>query len=175
MTTAEQVSLRPAGPGDAEVLYRIYASTREEELSVVPWDAPTKEAFLRMQFAAQDTYYHANFPQASYDLIMAGEQVLGRLYVHRGEMAWNVIDIALLPEHRGKGIGSRLMTEVLAEAGAAAKPVEIHVERFNPARRLYDRLGFRQIDDKGVYLLLEWRPSAGSNEAHASGYPNTAS
>ena len=158
MTTAVEISLRAAGPGDAEVLYRIYASTREEELAVVPWDAPAKEAFLRMQFAAQDTYYHANFPQASYDLIMTGEQVLGRLYVHRGEMAWNVIDIALLPEHRGKGIGSRLMMEILAEAGAAAKPVEIHVERFNPALRLYDRLGFRQVADQGVYLQLEWTP-----------------
>jgi ribosomal protein S18 acetylase RimI-like enzyme len=158
VTTAREISLRPPGPGDAEVLYRIYASTREEELAVVPWDASTKEAFLRMQFAAQDTYYHANFPQASYDLIMGGEQVLGRLYLDRGEMAWNVIDIALLPEHRGKGIGSRLMTEVLAEAGAADKPVQIHVERFNPARRLYDRLGFRQIADQGVYLLLGWKP-----------------
>lgn len=158
MSTAGELGLRPAGPADAEVLYRIYASTREEELAVVPWDAPAKEAFLRMQFAAQDTHYHANFPQASYDLIMAGEQVLGRLYLDRGETAWNVIDIALLPDHRGKGIGSRLMKEVLAEAGAVGKPVQIHVERFNPAQHLYDRLGFRQIADQGVYLLLEWRP-----------------
>jgi ribosomal protein S18 acetylase RimI-like enzyme len=155
---AGELGLRPAGPADAEVLYRIYASTREEELAVVPWDAAQKEAFLRMQFTAQDTHYHANFPQASYDLIMAGEQVLGRLYLDRGQTAWNVIDIALLPDHRGKGIGSRLMTEVLAEAGAQNKPVEIHVERFNPARRLYDRLGFRQVADQGVYLLLEWKP-----------------
>ena len=158
MTTAGKLGLRSAGPADAEVLYWIYASTREEELAVVPWDAPTKEAFLRMQFAAQDTDYHARYPDASYDLVMAGEQVLGRLYVHRGETVWQVLDIALLPEHRGKGLGGRLMTEVLAQAGAVGKPVQIHVERFNPAQHLYDRLGFRQIDDQGVYLLLEWKP-----------------
>jgi ribosomal protein S18 acetylase RimI-like enzyme len=69
-----------------------------------------------------------------------------------------VLDIALLPEHRGRGIGAWLLTDVLAEAGAAAKPVQIHVERFNPAQRLYDRLGFRQIADEGVYLRLEWNP-----------------
>jgi ribosomal protein S18 acetylase RimI-like enzyme len=161
VTAAGEISLRPAGPGDASVLYRIYASTREEELAVVPWDAPTREAFLGMQFTAQDTYYHANFPQASYDLIMVGEQVLGRLYVDRGETAWQVLDIALLPEHRGQGIGTRLFTELLAEAGAAAKRVEIYVERLNPARHLYDRLGFRQIADQGVYLLLEWKPAQG--------------
>jgi ribosomal protein S18 acetylase RimI-like enzyme len=158
LTTTARLALRPAGPGDAELLYRIYASTREDELAVVPWDASQKEAFLRMQFAAQDRYYHATFPAASYDLIVSGEQVLGRLYVDRGEAAWLVLDIALLPEHRGRGIGARLLTDVLAEAGAAAKPVQIHVERFNPAQRLYDRLGFRQVADEGVYLRLEWNP-----------------
>jgi ribosomal protein S18 acetylase RimI-like enzyme len=158
VTTAGQQALRPAGPGDAELLYRIYASTREDELAVVPWDASQKEAFLRMQFAAQHRYYHATFPDASYNLILSGEQVLGRLYVDRGETAWNVIDLALLPEHRGQGIGTKLLTLVLADAGAAAKPVRMHVEQFNPARRLYDRLGFNQIADKGVYLELEWKP-----------------
>lgn len=158
MTTTARPGLRPAGSGDAELLYRIYASTREDELAVVPWQAAQKEAFLRMQFAAQDRYYHATFPAASYDLIVSGEEVLGRLYVDRGEPAWLVLDIALLPEHRGRGIGARLLTDVLAEARAAAKPVQIHVERFNPAQRLYDRLGFRQIADEGVYLRLEWNP-----------------
>ena len=152
--------LRPAGPDDAELLYRIYTSTREDELAVVPWDAPAKEAFLRMQFAAQDTHYRAAFPDASYDLIVSGADVLGRLYVDRGKTAWQVIDLSLLPRHRGKGIGTRLLTDVLASAGAAGKPVRMHVERFNPARRLYGRLGFREIADKGVYLLLEWQPGS---------------
>ena len=152
--------LRPAGPDDAELLYRIYASTREGELAVVPWDASAKEAFLRMQFAAQDTSYRAAFPDASYDLVVSGADVLGRLYVDRGETAWQVIDLSLLPRHRGKGIGTWLLTDVLASAGAAGKPVRMHVERFNPARRLYGRLGFREIADKGVYLLLEWQPGS---------------
>jgi ribosomal protein S18 acetylase RimI-like enzyme len=150
--------LRPAGPDDAEVLHQVYASTREEELSVVPWDAATKEAFLRMQFAAQDTYYRSTYPDASYDLIVDGAEVLGRLYVDRGEVAWLVIDLALLPEHRGNGLGTRLLRGVLADAAGAVKPVHMHVEQFNPARRLYDRLGFYQIAEQGIYLLLEWVP-----------------
>ena len=158
MTTVGRWGLRPAGPGDDETLYRIYASTREDELAVVPWDASAKEAFLRMQFAAQHSYYHATFPAASYDLIVAGDEVLGRLYVDRGEGAWLVIDLALLPEHRGKGIGTHLLTGLLAEAERAGRPVQMHVERFNPVQRLYDRLGFRQIADQGVYLLLERQP-----------------
>ena len=158
MTASVGLCLRPAGPEDAELLYRIYASTREEELAVVPWDDSVKEAFLRMQFRAQDTYYRATYPDASYDLIVSGDDVLGRLYVDRGDDAWRVLDIALLPEHRGAGLGTRLMSEILAEAATAGKPVQIHVERFNPARHLYDRLGFREIADEGVYLLLERQP-----------------
>ena len=164
MTTAgrqDRRDLRPAGPGDAETLYRIYASTREDELAVVPWDTAAKEAFLRMQFDAQDRYYRATFPNASYDLIVSGEEVLGRLYVDRGETTWLVIDVALLPGHRGRGIGTRLLAQVLADAGAADRPVQIHVERSNPAQRLYHRLGFRHIADQGVYLLLEWKPGPG--------------
>lgn len=161
MTTLEAPGLRPAGPDDAELLYRVYASTREEELAVVPWDASAKEAFLRMQFAAQHSHYHATYPAARYDLIVDGGEVLGRLYVDRGAQAWLVLDLALLPEHRGKGTGTHLLTWLQAQAAAAGAPVRMHVERFNnPAQRLYDRLGFRQIADEGVYLLLEWWPTA---------------
>ena len=155
MTTSRELSLRPVASDDAELLFLIYASTREEELAVVPWDASVKEAFLRMQFKAQDTYYRATYPDASYDLIVSGDEVLGRLYVDRGESTWLVLDVALLPEHRGNGIGTRLLQKVITEAKAAGKPVQIHVEHLNPARHLYDRLGFRQIDDQGIYLLLE--------------------
>jgi len=170
VTTSSQLCLRPVGRDDAELLYRIYASTREEELAVVPWDASVKEAFLRMQFKAQDAHYRATYPNASFDLIVNGDDVLGRLYVNRGESAWRVVDIALLPEHRRGGIGTRLLGEILAEAAAAGKAVQLHVERFNPARHLYDRLGFSQIEDQGVYLLLERE----SPEAQDS-YPKTAS
>jgi ribosomal protein S18 acetylase RimI-like enzyme len=153
-------ALRPAEAADSEVLYQIYASTREEELAPLGWDDAAKEGFLRMQFAAQDRYYHETYPDASYDLIVSGDSVLGRLYVDRGPGALSILDIALLPEHRRQGIGAALIARVLDEAETAGKPVRIYVERFNPASRLYSRLGFREIDDQGVYLLLEWRPGA---------------
>jgi len=176
VTTLRTPALRPAGPGDAEVLYRIYASTRDEELAVVPWDAAAKEAFLRMQSAAQDSYYRATYPDASYGLIVDGAEVLGRLYVDRGKTAWLVLDLALLPEHRSRGIGSGLLRGVLADAAAVGKPVHIHVEQFNyRARRLYHRLGFRQIAEQGVYLLLGCKPGPAGRPASGTGQPNTAS
>ena len=90
---------------------------------------------------------------------MDGEPA-GRLYVHRGPSEIRIVDIALLPEHRGGGIGTSLLEELSAEADAAGKSLTIHVERMNPALRLYDRLGFSVAEDKGVYLLLERSPAS---------------
>ena len=133
----ERATVRPARPDESELLYQIYASTRQEELAAVPWAGYIKESFLRMQFGAQDRHFRATFPQASYDLIVSGDEVLGLLYVDRAAQAWLVIHIALLPQHQGKGLGTRLLTEVLAAAAAAGKPVRLQVERFNQAQRLY--------------------------------------
>ena len=152
------VGLRSAGPGDAELLFRVYAGAREDELAVVPWDAGQKEAFLRAQFGAQNRWYREHYAGASFDVVLVDGEPCGRLYVYRGETEIRIVDIALLPEHRGNGVGSSLLRDLLAEADAAGKRVTIHVERFNPALRLYERLGFSVAEDKGVYLLLERLP-----------------
>jgi ribosomal protein S18 acetylase RimI-like enzyme len=153
-----ELTLRPAGPGDGEFLYRVYASTRSEELEPVPWDEAQKEAFLRAQFGAQDRWYREHYRQATYAVIVVDGGPAGRLYVHRGDAEIRIVDIALLPEHRGNGVGTSLLGDLLAEADAAGKRVTIHVERLNPALRLYERLGFSVAEDKGVYLFLERPP-----------------
>jgi ribosomal protein S18 acetylase RimI-like enzyme len=147
------IELLPVEPGDREFLCRVYASTRAEELAVVPWDEAQKDAFLRSQFDAQDRWYREHYPRASYDVVLIDSEPAGRLYLHRGDTEIRIVDIALLREHRGRGVGTRLLRDVLAEA--AGRRVTIHVERMNPAPRLYERLGFSVAEDKGVYLLLE--------------------
>jgi ribosomal protein S18 acetylase RimI-like enzyme len=109
-----------------------------------------------MQFNAQSAHYRENYPGASFQIIERDGVAAGRLYVARWEKEIRIIDIALLPEHRGAGIGTKLLKELQKEARAARKKLSIHVEQFNPARRLYERLGFQQVEEKGVYLLMEW-------------------
>jgi ribosomal protein S18 acetylase RimI-like enzyme len=138
----------------------VYASTRAEELAVVDWDDAQKETFLRAQFDAQDAWYREAYAQANFDVILADGEPAGRLYVHRGPTEIRIVDIALVPEHRGGGIGTSLVEELAAEADAAGKSLTIHVERMNPALRLYARLGFSVAEDKGVYLFLERAPSS---------------
>jgi ribosomal protein S18 acetylase RimI-like enzyme len=155
------ITLRPITPDDEEFLRQVYASTREEELALTDWDTAQKAAFVQMQFAAQHRYYQENYRQTTFDVILVDGQPAGRLYVARWAKQIRIVDIALLPEYRNAEIGSALLHELMAEAAAAGKPVSIHVERYNPALRLYTRLGFVPIGEHGVYFLLEWTPGTG--------------
>lgn len=159
MIQREAITFRPETDDDLDFLFRLYASTREEEMKYVPWTDEQKEEFLRQQFHAQRTHYHGNYAEAEYMLILENGSPIGRLYLHHRPDDLRIMDIALMPEHRGRGIGGMLMKELLDEAGAAGRTVSIHVEGFNPAIRLYERLGFRQIDTYGPYNLMEWRPA----------------
>ncbi len=152
------VHLRPVTREDQSFLYRLYASTRVEELSAVPWSEEQKQAFLKMQFSAQSHDYQQNYPDAALQLIVRDGQPAGRLYVDRRAREICIVDIALLPEHQGAGIGSALLQELIAEANASGKSLTLHVEKFSPARRLYQRLGFVEIGDSGVHLHMERMP-----------------
>ena len=154
------VTLRPITDEDLGFLRDLYASTREEELAqATDWSPEQKRAFLTQQFEAQHHHYRTYYTGASFDLVVGDGRPIGRLYVSRWEREIRVIDIAMVPAARGHGIGSALLRELLDEAAQTGRCVSIHVERFNPAQRLYRRLGFRAVDDTGPYLLMEWRPA----------------
>jgi ribosomal protein S18 acetylase RimI-like enzyme len=111
-----------------------------------------------MQFEAQDTHYRQHYPEASFDVVEDDGEPVGRLYVSRWEEEIRIVDIALLPTARGRGLGSQLLAHLFEESRQSGKAVSIHVEKENPARRLYERLGFREVEDRGVYLLMRREP-----------------
>lgn len=151
-------SLRPVAGDDRAFLVELYGSVREPELAHVPWDDATRRAFVEHQFAAQDAHYRQNYPGATLDVIEVDGERAGRLYVHRGPSDIRIMDIALAPAFRGRGIGTGLLRGLIAEARASGRKLSIHVEMNNPARTLYERLGFRPAGEHGVYVLLE-RPA----------------
>jgi len=155
---AENLTLRAITDADLPFLYRVYALTRWEELAQTGWTHEQKEEFLRQQFMAQHDWWHQEYTATSYDIIECDGVPVGRLYVARWERELRVVDIAILPEHRGRGIGTALFREVFEEGDRTGRPVTIHVEIYNPARRLYERLGFILKEEKDVYLLME-RPA----------------
>lgn len=151
-------TLRPITDADREFLYRVYASTRTEELAQVPWDAAQKESFLRFQFEAQRQHYEKYFAEAAFDIIELDGEPIGRLYIDRRDDEIRLVDIALLPESRGRGLGGAILADILAEGQRKGLLVRIHVEHNNPAMSLYRRLGFEKIEEQGVYWLMEWSP-----------------
>ena len=154
---SKKLSLRPIKDTDIDFLSTLYASTRAAEMEVVPWSDEEKKNFLQWQFEAQHTHYMEHYAKADFDIIMRGKKPVGRLYVDRWDDTIRIVDIALLPQYQGQGIGSRFMKDLISEAEQAGVTVTIHVEHNNPALSLYKRLGFKRIDTNGVYHLMEWR------------------
>jgi ribosomal protein S18 acetylase RimI-like enzyme len=156
------ISYRPATDADLPFLAAVYASTRAEELAMTGWPDEMKLQFLEHQFNAQHTDYARNYPDAERLVIEHRGEDVGRLYLDEESTRFNLIDIALLPAARGRGRGGAILADILDQAAAAGKTVLIYVEKNNPARHLYDRLGFVCESDEGVYDLLKWgdRPSA---------------
>ena len=151
---------RPASDDDLPFLAALYASTRAEEVAAAGWPAEQERAFLAHQFNAQHHHYVTYYPAAERLVIERAGDAIGRLYIEEWTREFRIIDIALVPAAQRQGLGGAILADVLALAAAAGKAVSIHVEKNNPAMRLYRRLGFATVEDKGVYDLLEWRQGA---------------
>ena len=158
--TESNIVLRPVGPGDHEFLLGVYATTRTEEMAVVPWTDEQREAFVRSQFLAQQDYYGKKYQTANHDIILTSDRRVGHLYVARLGGEIRIVDLTLLPTERNRGIGSYLIRQLLVEAQQEEKKTRIYVEEFNPSLRLFERFGFRTSEQQGIHLLLEWTPAA---------------
>ena len=152
-----ELSFRPIHQSDMPFLSELYASTREAEMAMlVDWNDQQKNDFLNSQFQAQHKYYRETFDKAEFHIILKKNKKVGRIYIDRREDEIRLIDISIITELRGRGIGGSLLKDLLIESKTIGKPIRIHVEYYNPAMRLYTRLGFNKTGDTGVYHLMEW-------------------
>lgn len=153
------VDTRPVAPEDDEFLFDVYASTRAEELAPVPWTDEQKRAFLRMQYDAQRGEYFKRFPDSDYRVILVGGRPAGRLWVARTPAQIRLMDIALLPEFRNRGVGKLLVNRLADEAARAGLPLRHMVFELNEdALRFYERLGFTRLEQHGAYWEMEKKP-----------------
>lgn len=153
------ITLRPVGPDDEAFLIELYATTRAEELAMVPWSPEQQQAFVRMQFTAQQAEYQQKYPAATHEIILSSGRPVGHLYVARMDHEIRIIDITVMPQERNGGIGTFSLRELLTEAACTGKVVRIYVESYNLSRRLFERLSFKQVEEHGIHLLLEWSPT----------------
>lgn len=156
--TPATITLRPITDDDREFLFQLYASTRAVEKALAGWGDGQWEGFLRMQFNLQHSQYMRNYLHSSFDVVMIADAPVGRLYVDRTPEEIRIVDICLLPEYRGRGIGEGLMKDILREGDGKGIPVSLHVESNNPALALYRRLGFQEERPAEVYCFMKRRP-----------------
>ena len=155
-------TLRPVTAADDAFLLRVYADTRADELALTTWDDAQRESFLRMQHQAQAAHYRAHWHNAEHAVIEATidsrRHDVGRLWLHQRPGAIHILDIAVLGEWRGRGIGTLCLRRLMDQAEASAREVTIYVEAGNPARLFYDRLGFLPVGEPdGVHQRMAWR------------------
>ena len=153
MNIHSSISLRPIHADDMPILREIYYASRAEEMQYFPLSDEQKDQFLAMQFDAQHHHYQTHYKSAQYACVLIENEVIGRLYVHRGKEEMRIIDINLLPAFCNQGIGSSLLKQLIDEADSRQLAVSAHVEHSNPARRLYARLGFKEIEERGAYSV----------------------
>ncbi|TQV85343.1 GNAT family N-acetyltransferase [Aliikangiella coralliicola] len=155
----EKISLKRFGDGDLDFLEALYASVREPELAMTNFSQEEKLSFLKSQFAAQHNHYCSGYNTEHFYIIYAAGERAGRFFVDYWDEEIRIVDIALMPSFRQLGLGSYLLKDLFSKAEKLKQPVSIHVERHNPARRLYERLGFeiKGAHDE-IYLLMEWNP-----------------
>lgn len=153
-----KLSLRPMTDDDEEFIFQVYASMRMDELHGMGWSHEQLTQFINQQFQVQSEHYRKYFYDTDFSIILNDGVPIGRLYVDRRRDEIRIVEIALLNKYRGFGIGTYWLNKILKEAKEKDMVARIHVERYNPALKLYQRLGFQVIEEGDVYLLMECKP-----------------
>lgn len=163
MFTTSPIQLKPITEKDIPFLYEVYKSTRLEELTIANFSKEELENFLKMQFNLQHTQYMKIYKNADFDIIYYNNSPVGRLYVARANKDIRIIDIALLTNHRKKGIGKKLISDLIKESEKSNLPLSLHVEKNNPILPFYKRIGFKELEDRNVYFFMERLPNVIGN------------
>jgi GNAT superfamily N-acetyltransferase len=164
LATRGRIAFRVIHDADTAFLRRVYASTRDWEFRLTTWTEAEKEEFLARQFDLQDLHFQRAFPGAVRRIVTLEGMDVGRLYLERQDACLRVIEFALLPHVRGRGIGTDILRSLMNEAHGGKVPMRLNVERTNPAQRLYLRNGFKVTGQAGHHLALEWWPQMGPKE-----------
>lgn len=153
------VTLRRADTDDEAFLFKLYCSTREDEIAAWGWNDAQRDAFLQMQFQAQQQHYRTLAVPAEHSIVCQEGLPIGRISSIRDPQTIWLAEIALLPEQRNKGIGTTLIQNLLAAAARTGCVVHLHVLRSNRVIRLYQQLGFQIVADDGIHFEMAWQPN----------------
>jgi GNAT superfamily N-acetyltransferase len=149
--------LRPECDADQDFRYRLFCDSQPSEFALL---APAALGeVMTQQFHAQTLSYLAQFPEARFDIIELSGERIGRIVVDRPGAGLHIVDLAIVPHWRGRGVGTAIVRALIDEARAAGIPVRIEASEGDPSLRLYHRLGFVSTATAPPHTQLEWRPA----------------
>ena len=157
--SANSVSLRPVTAGDEDFLLEVYKSSRGDDLRKLGWAEDRISEFLGMQYEAQRRFYESEYKRAADEIVLLAGKPAGRMIVERRDYEIRCVDLALLPEHRGAGVGAFLIAKLQDEARQVNKPLRFQVIRFSRGLSLFERLGFVCTSETGTHFQMEWTPN----------------
>ena len=150
--------LRHAAVEDQQFLFSLYARGRAKEVAAWGWNAVQQEMFLRLQFNAQQRWYEVAYQGAEHNVVLCEGKPVGQLLVLRKDREILLVDIAIMPEYQNRGLGTKLLQALIAESEDRTLPVRLQVQHTNPAKHLYERLGFSETSKDDVYSQMERQP-----------------
>lgn len=156
----EKIALHTESEEDRDFLRFLYLSVRGPEFANVPWPEDVKNNFLYSQLQIQTQQYRKNYPEMERWIVLHDKCSIGRWYLLEAAAEIRIVDISLLPEWRGQGIGKWLLEDAQKRAESSGKPLHLQVEQHNPALHLYQRLGFHSVAIKEPYWLMEYRTAS---------------
>jgi ribosomal protein S18 acetylase RimI-like enzyme len=128
-------------------------------MAAAGWDDAQRDAFIDLQFRAHHADYARRFGEAGHRIVEIDGRPVGRLWTGRDDDRLVLVDIALVPEHRGRGIGTALLEGVFAEADREGTPVRLTVARGNVrAAALFERLGCERVGEDAFFMFFERGP-----------------
>ena len=158
---AGQVRLRPEGPDDEAFRFALFCRSRPDDWSTSGLEPLLLASLMRHQFQAQTVGYRTRFPRAAFAILEQSGERIGRIVVDRAGDRIHLVDHAIVPSWRNRGIGTAVMRALMAEAAAAGLAVRLKVASSNePSMRLYARLGFTVQERTATYLDMAWHGAA---------------
>jgi ribosomal protein S18 acetylase RimI-like enzyme len=150
---------RPEREDDQPFRFRLFCDSRLPEWYQAQLDPALRDQLMQHQFHAQTVSYRAQFPGARFDIIELDGRPIGRIVIDRPGHSVHIVDQAIVPELRNRGLGTAIMRFLMDEAAAAGIPVELKVASSNdPSMRLYLRLGFVPVETHLMYIDMRWWP-----------------
>jgi GNAT superfamily N-acetyltransferase len=165
-TTRGEVALRPETEWDGDFLYALFRSHTLPGFAGLPVSDAMKESLIRMQFDSRRATYRSQYPDALFavlerDAVPFGSVIVDEAGNDAGRVAW-IVDLELMPDSRGGGIGSALMTSLVGWLGERCAVIRCTVLSGNEASlRMCRRAGFVAVAGDPPHVALEWRRPAG--------------